>query len=45
MQLKDYEKVEGTNIDFKEELECKKPKSWLKYQHLLIPMEEFYCSV
>lgn len=30
MQLKDYEKVEGTNIDFKEELECKKPKSWLK---------------
>lgn len=30
MKLKDYEKVEGTNIDFKEELECKKPKSWLK---------------
>lgn len=29
MQLKDYEKVESTNIDFKEEVEYKKPKSWL----------------
>lgn len=30
MQLKDYNKVENTNIDFKEKLEYKKPKSWLK---------------
>ena len=30
MQLKDYEKVESTNIDFKEEVEYKKSKSyWL----------------
>ena len=30
MELKDYEKVESTNIDFKEEVEYAKPKSWLK---------------
>ncbi len=30
MQLKDYEKVESSNIDFKEKVECSKPKSWLK---------------
>lgn len=30
MKLKDYEKVENTNIDFKEEVEYKKSKSWLK---------------
>ena len=30
MQLKDYEKVESTNIDFKEVVEYKKSKSWLK---------------
>lgn len=30
MQLKDYEKVESSNIDFKEEVEYRKPKSWLK---------------
>ena len=30
MQLKDYEMVESTNIDFKEEVEYRKPKSWLK---------------
>jgi len=30
MQLKDYEKVESSNIDFKEKVEYKKPKSWLK---------------
>ena len=30
MALKDYEKVESTNIDFKEKLEYGKPKSWLK---------------
>ena len=30
MKLKDFEKVESTNIDFKESLEYSKPKSWLK---------------
>lgn len=30
MQLKNYEKVESTNIDFKEKVEYKKYKSWLK---------------
>lgn len=30
MKLSDYEKVESTNIDFKEEVEYRKPKSWLK---------------
>ena len=30
MQLKDYDNVESTNIDFKEFLEKDKPKSWLK---------------
>lgn len=30
MKLKDYEKAETTNIDFKAELETQKPKSWLK---------------
>ena len=30
MQLKNYEKVESTNIDFKERVEYKKSKSWLK---------------
>lgn len=30
MKLKDYEKVESTNIDFKEKVEYKKSKSWLK---------------
>lgn len=30
MKLKDYKKVETTNIDFKSEIEIKKPKSWLK---------------
>lgn len=30
MKLKDYEKVESTNIDFKEEVEYGKSKSWLK---------------
>ena len=30
MKLKKYEKVESTNIDFKEKVEYKKPKSWLK---------------
>lgn len=30
MKLKDFEKVESTHIDFKETLEDKKPKSWLK---------------
>lgn len=30
MKLEDYEKVESTNIDFKEKLELSKPKSWLK---------------
>lgn len=30
MKLNDYEKVESTNIDFKEEVEYRKPKSWLK---------------
>lgn len=30
MQLKDYKKVESTNIDFKEKVEYTKPKSWLK---------------
>lgn len=30
MKLSDYEKVESTNIDFKEKVEYKKAKSWLK---------------
>lgn len=30
MKLKKYEKIEGSNIDFKEKLEINKPKSWLK---------------
>lgn len=30
MKLTDYEKVESSNIDFKEKLEYKKSKSWLK---------------
>lgn len=30
MKLSDYERVEGTNIDFKEKVEYNKPKSWLK---------------
>ena len=30
MKLNDYEKVESTNIDFKETVEYKKSKSWLK---------------
>ena len=30
MQLKDYEKVESTNIEFKEKVEYNKFKSWLK---------------
>lgn len=30
MQLKDYEKVESSNIDFKEKVEWSKPKSWLR---------------
>ncbi len=30
MKLNDYSMVEDTNIDFKEQLEINKPKSWLK---------------
>ena len=30
MRLKNYDKVENTNIDFKEKIEYSKPKSWLK---------------
>ncbi len=30
MKLSDYEKVESSNIDFKEKVEYSKPKSWLK---------------
>ena len=30
MQLKEYAKIESSNIDFKEKVEIKKPKSWLK---------------
>ncbi|MBP5426433.1 MAG: putative DNA binding domain-containing protein [Clostridiales bacterium] len=30
MNIHDYEKAETSNIDYKEELEEKKPKSWLK---------------
>ena len=30
MKLQDYNKVENTNIDFKEKVEYSKPKSWLK---------------
>ena len=30
MKLSEYEKVENTNIDFKEKVEYSKPKSWLK---------------
>lgn len=30
IQLKDYLKIESTGIDFKESVEYRKPKSWLK---------------
>lgn len=30
MKLNDYDKVENSNIDFKEKLEINRPKSWLK---------------
>ena len=30
MHLKDYGKIESTNIEFKEKVEHSKPKSWLK---------------
>lgn len=30
MKLENYEKIESSNIDFKEKLELKKPKTWLK---------------
>jgi ATP-dependent DNA helicase RecG len=30
MKLKDYDKAENSNIDFKEKVETSKPKSWLK---------------
>ncbi len=30
MSLKDYDKIENTNIDYKEKVEYLKPKSWLK---------------
>lgn len=30
MKLQNYEKIESTNIDFKEKVEYSKPKSWLK---------------
>ncbi len=30
MQLKNYEKVESTNIEFKEKVEYNKSKSWFK---------------
>ena len=30
MKLKDYEKIESSNIDFKEKLETSHPRSWLK---------------
>ena len=30
MNIDDYEKAETTNIDYKLDLEAKKPKSWLK---------------
>ena len=30
MQLEEYTKIESSNIDFKEKVEIKKPKSWLK---------------
>ena len=30
MKISDYKKAETTNIDYKEYLEEKKPKSWLK---------------
>ncbi len=30
MQLEEYEKIESTNIDFKEKLETSHPRSWLK---------------
>ena len=30
MQLHDYNKIENSNIDFKEKVEYSKPKSWLK---------------
>ena len=30
MGIKDYEKAETTNIDYKELVEERKPKSWLK---------------
>ena len=30
MQLKDYEKVERSNIEFKEKIEYNKSTSWIK---------------
>ena len=30
MRLEDYEKIESTNIDYKEKLETSHPRSWLK---------------
>ena len=30
MRISDYERAETSNIDYKEKLEEKKPKSWLK---------------
>ena len=30
MSLNDYDKIENTNIDYKEKVEYTKPKSWLK---------------
>lgn len=30
MKLLEYSKIESTNIDYKENVERKKPKSWLK---------------
>ena len=29
MKLQDFEKIESSNIDYKEKVEYKKPKSWL----------------
>lgn len=46
MQLKDYEKVESTNIEFKEKVEYSKPKSWLKSVSAFAnSMVESYCLV
>lgn len=30
MKISEYEKAETSNIDYKEKLEERKPKSWLK---------------